>query len=196
VRTFEVIRDGQRVGEGIEWSEPKEDGFRVDVWIHDRTGAGYLEAYPLMADCEAAFRNTGEIIRYLPEPLGRTTAGEAVYVSDTERPPPVRQPCPTHGTRLYCADCDGCKDWYERDSEPPPNEPRVVEIPEALRDKTAVEVLRDPPTMLPRKKPSERVAEIVANGRAMCALAAVSADDQDLKIHAICLYLDERLGVG
>jgi hypothetical protein len=46
------------------------------------------------------------------------------------------------------------------------------------------------------KMPSERIAEIAADGRAMCALAAVKSDEQDIRLHAIGLYLDERLGAG
>jgi len=44
------------------------------------------------------------------------------------------------------------------------------------------------------KLPSERLNEIVAEGRTMCALADVKANDADFAVHAIGVYLDERLG--
>jgi hypothetical protein len=52
------------------------------------------------------------------------------------------------------------------------------------------------PTIAKRdgKLPSERIAEILDDGRAMCALTAMKVDEADMKIHAIKLYLDERLG--
>lgn len=46
------------------------------------------------------------------------------------------------------------------------------------------------------KLPSERLGEIVGDGKAMCELAGVPRSDADFALHAVGIYLDERLGRG